>query len=277
MKKMMIITVFTMTSLLIASPAINFSHSIHVQDMEMECTTCHSAVTESTSGQDDLFNFDHETCAECHADAIDENCEMCHTNVDENPTFDRITDKMPDFNHALHLSKGAECASCHAGIESNASPETKTVDAIPNSCIDCHSTMEAKPRDHQLHWVSLHGKMATGPDDASCEVCHTEDRCISCHEGDNTDFTIHPANYELNHGMDFKTDRKDCSVCHTDSYFCVECHTINAAKPMNHNSSMWIKVPDGGSHAAMAVSRIEYCQVCHENPDSSPECLICHQ
>jgi hypothetical protein len=259
-----------------AESVINFSHRLHIEDVEMECASCHAGVAESISGKDDLYSFDHESCGECHTDAIEEDCEMCHNNLDE-MQLPRITDLMPDFSHKLHLSSKASCESCHSGISEKESDDPATVDAMPKSCIDCHTAMEAIPVDHKIHWVSLHGKNTNDIADPNCASCHTQGYCIACHEGDNTDFTIHPQNYEMLHAADYRTERKDCSVCHHSSNFCVDCHRINAVRPMNHNSSQWVRVPNGGSHGIRALSRIEYCQVCHETEARrDPICADCH-
>ncbi len=282
MKKIMnsiILSLVVMAGALSAENAIEFSHELHVGEMEIECSQCHEGVPESTAGTDDLFTFSHDACYDCHADDIDGNCETCHTNVDDNPTFPRITTPIPGFSHKMHLEKGdITCTTCHEGIAESSSPDDKTV-AKFSTCYACHEELGAKPESHELHWEALHGVTAAADDGESCSACHRDETCISCHEGDNTAFQVHPQNFLLIHKTEFMTANMECETCHEHDE-CVECHRVNDVKPLNHSSSNWLNFgrgEGGGNHAAMGASRIEYCMACHESADEEPICVVCHK
>ena len=152
-----------------ADQPINFSHSLHVVDMEIPCSQCHEGAAVSEKGSDDLFNFNHDSCYDCHYEAIEESCDMCHTDTDEFPVFDRVTDLMPDFSHSMHLGKGLECVSCHEGIDEKESDSDWTLEAF-STCISCHEEAAAKPRSHTVHWEGLHGRETGGLAENDCRA-----------------------------------------------------------------------------------------------------------
>jgi len=265
----------SLSLLLSADQPLSFSHSLHVVDMEIPCSQCHEQAEVSTKGSDDLFNFGHDACYDCHYEAIDESCDMCHNDTDEFPLFERVTDLMPDFSHAMHIEKGLPCVSCHEGIEEKESDSEWTVSAF-STCIACHEETGAEPRSHTLHWETLHGRETQGLAENECSACHTENSCLNCHEGDNLAFQMHPQNFLMLHKNEFLSGKTSCETCH-ENEDCSSCHRANALRPLNHSSANWLSFNGGGNHALRAVSRIEYCLTCHEVPDEDPLCTYCHK
>ena len=281
MKKLSIILsliAFSMTTAVQADNAIEFSHELHVTDMEIECSQCHASAEKSTAGTDDLFNFDHDVCSDCHSDAIEEDCEVCHVDVDDNPAFGRILHLMPQFSHKNHLGGHLDCSSCHEGIAEKSSPDEQTVSHF-TSCLACHEKMEPHPVSHRLNWESSHGIMAGMDGEEECSACHSENYCMNCHEGDNSAYQVHPQNFMMMHKTEFMTGGAACETCH-EPETCVECHKINNVRPLNHQSTRWLIVGidgDGGNHGPLGVSRIEYCATCHESAEEDPVCMFCHE
>lgn len=270
---------FILATVLMAEAPINFNHELHVLDMEIDCAACHEGVEESRKGSDDLFTFSHDACYDCHFDAIDEDCGMCHNDLDEFTMFERVTGLMPDFSHKMHLSGHAECADCHKGIETMNSADEQTL-AEFSSCLACHEEAKPHPVSHRINWERNHGLAAAVDGDSECSACHSENYCMNCHEGDNLAFQVHPQNFIMLHKNEFMTGAiENCESCH-ETTECVDCHRINKIRPLNHSSSSWLTYDaamNGGTHAALGISRIEYCAVCHEAPAEEILCSNCHK
>lgn len=134
------------------------------------------------------------------------------------------------------------------------------------SCITCHERPdELRPASHSPFWLSEH-KFSALEQSEDCAMCHTTSSCDNCHAGgelsrdeltninpypsfrlDDFQTTLslirnHDLNYEYFHGLDAKTQARDCQVCHT-SVFCSDCHQneddILLNKPDFHGGLDW--------------------------------------
>ncbi len=128
---------------------IPFDHSLHVEQLGMDCRYCHSFV--EVSGHSNVPSSN--TCWNCHQHvkrdsprleplrrAIDQSYEK----YDGKPIEWVKIHKVPDyayFNHSAHVNRGISCQSCHGQIN-----EMRVVYQAENLsmgwCLDCHRAPE---------------------------------------------------------------------------------------------------------------------------------------
>jgi hypothetical protein len=126
---------------------VAFQHSIHVQQLGMDCRYCHSFVEVS----------DHSNVPSTQT------CMNCHTAIKSaSPKLQPVRDswtsgqpiqwvrihKVPDyayFNHSAHVNRGVSCVSCHGQINQ--------MDVVAQDqpqgmawCLECHRAPEKKLR-----------------------------------------------------------------------------------------------------------------------------------
>jgi hypothetical protein len=256
---------------------LKFSHKLHVVENEIECSACHAMAESSLKGTDNLMPT-MESCGSCHDVEDNEQCATCHSDMDNPRSVPRVVDYFPQFSHKMHLDDGLDCNSCHAGIASKTTVEPYE---LPNlqDCQSCHIQKKIKPSSHLPNYLHLHGDEARSlavVDQQTCKNCHSVQYCQNCHEGDNLDRTTHPLNYVFTHSLDARGKERECSVCHTERSFCVECHSQNMVMPHNHTAGWANRIPsDGGRHVAEAQNDLESCMSCHEK-DAQIVCQKCH-
>jgi len=268
------------------SDTTKFSHKQHVIEEELECADCHSNVENSISGLDNLMP-EREVCLDCHEEDELKNFQ----------SFAPITRFSEKFSHKKHLTSGEDCQSCHgAVVEPTAAPadiipgmtkcmdchESKIVSVTANTCRTCHTASEnLKPLSHTFNFEHNHSdqaRMAAGEmsTNKNCMVCHKQNFCQDCHEGDNLARFSHPLNYEFTHALSAQNKERDCAVCHTERSFCVSCHRDNNVLPRSHTVGWVNQIPnDGGRHSVEAEVDLESCIACHEQ-DAQAICQPCH-
>jgi hypothetical protein len=106
-----------------------FSHSPHVVDAGLECTSCHS--THEAREREDLsaLLIGASDCATCHHGPSQERrCADCHSGI-----MDRTLETdLGDFDHSLHAGDmELECSSCHGEAPAFSAPGSDV-------CSDCH-------------------------------------------------------------------------------------------------------------------------------------------
>ncbi len=243
---------------------IKFSHSTH-SDL-VECSDCHTRVTESITLADDLFP-DHDSCSECHDVDDAESCNTCHYD----DKFEELIQKEPTliYNHKIHVVMGMQCIDCHKGLDKvDYSFESAEVFPSMEICASCHNEV----------------KLASN----ACESCHI------------STFTLTPISHKDN---DFERGHKflawetnsNCMMCH-DNTTCQECHVSTSAvteinsyndfyppyQPTNdidgikrqvivrvHNDLNYVYY-----HGIEAKSSSSNCQTCHQ---VETFCGGCHQ
>lgn len=308
------------------SQIIEFDHYLHVEETEIKCSKCHKnkLIKNSLHASDNLLPKEAYCTKKCHKIWRDEEeCEICHL---ENPPYETFPRRKVnfDFSHKTHaVDQRLPCETCHGTFE-----EEGAIPLIPSmtDCISCHEEKlartscltchehpeELRPKGHTPFWLTEH-KIAALSNQEDCSFCHTEGSCNNCHAGgtltqdklsamnpfpsfrpDDTHTTMtlvrsHDLNYEFFHGLDAKTQARDCQVCHQTD-FCSDCHQ-NADdfllnKPDFHGGLDWgaVRYPSGtdfaditgGTHAEMARRDIEACQACHDVEGGDPICLQCH-
>lgn len=242
------------------SKILKFSHQKHVKDAEVACSDCHTTIESSTKAEDRNFP-EKEVCANCHDVEDEENCTLCHADMDNLASFSNPVRKV-FFNHKKHLTDGKiGCEKCHAGIENAEMGDGKFIPSQDN-CNSCHNglgaTMECltchpldtqfRPDSHIPTWSREHMvQIRSGSTD--CAHCHTNNYCQECHESTDLittkilpgDFyapyspqaggkqtmvlkSVHDLNYRFIHQLDAAGKEKNCSTCHETSAYCGECH-----------------------------------------------------
>jgi hypothetical protein len=274
---------------------INFSHSLHIVDQELECTTCHINAETSTTGQDDLLPI-KDVCADCHDVEAKDECSTCHTNVENAVKLPRMTQYSTLFSHEKHIAKELNCETCHGDVSQNqAGQQASFPDMVV--CMDCHRSNsvsqgqdcytchtkdeQLKPATHNLAFMHSHSDMAPNninmtSGSKTCNTCHSPQYCEDCHNGENIDRSIHPLNFEFTHALAAQSKTTDCTSCHEDQSFCNSCHVQNNLMPQNHTAGWTNRIPgDGGRHSFEASIDLENCMSCHER-NAEQICQQCH-
>ena len=258
-----------------------FSHKYHKEMGIEDCGTCHTGVTESTTGTDDLLPGA-------------ENCQMCHGDAVTPPTnIQKITDYQVIFSHKQHVvAEEIDCMTCHPGVDESETAAAEhlptmsdcytchesDVKQVPEDCGMCHGpTEQLTPLTHTATWDNYHGMVVNENSQQECATCHvSEDFCQSCHFGDNVTQESHPTNWMYTHGINARHQSSDCSVCHESKQFCADCHNENLVMPVTHAAPDWAQMADGGRHAMEAEMDVDNCVSCHTSPETNPVCLDCH-
>ena len=261
-----------------------FSHKFHAKDVEAECVSCHVLAEESALAIDNLLP-EMETCYQCHDE--DSECSMCHQDPENAVVYPRITSYISKFPHATHITNGAECSACHAGVEKSTNifdthlPSMVDCQSCHNDldkanyCVDCHATGEdLRPADHKMDWNKGHGLSSQLIQ--NCQGCHSENQCLDCHQGDNLDRKVHPLNFVNNHSLSAKGNKDNCYTCHEELSFCSDCHRQELVLPRNHSTAGWSNLNTGGRHARDAKMDMDNCVSCHNDTVSEPICAQCH-
>lgn len=119
-----------------------FSHKIHVTDIELECTDCHTRVEVHQRATLPLL----EVCQDCHSDAMTEteieSQLLAYIASEEAIPWQRIY-AVPDhvyFSHRRHVTLGqVACEECHGDVASfDLPPAAPIVPIEMDGCMDCH-------------------------------------------------------------------------------------------------------------------------------------------
>lgn len=172
---------------------VAFSHAIHVDQLEMDCRYCHSAVEKSWYSNIPSSS----TCMNCHNQVLkdDPRLQLVRESVQSGKPIPWVQiHKTPDyvyFNHAVHVTRGISCVECHGQI--NQMDEVRHAQPLSMGfCLDCHRDPAAKIRPvdkiTDLNWKwsddpvqnaemqRLHGEMMVEEWNVeslqSCSACH---------------------------------------------------------------------------------------------------------
>ena len=179
------------------SEKIKFSHTAHITERGVACSTCHSLAMTSKLSSDNLM-ASHENCQTCHEEQINNECAYCHTTADEIQPIEN-KEREFTFSHEKHAAdKNIPCETCHNGMDSvtYATEENMPTMAM---CITCHSKENVSTNCETCHndFVNLlpdnhrsanfrkehKGLARIGMLDVQCSVCHNETSCQDCHSG----------------------------------------------------------------------------------------------
>ncbi len=266
-----------------------FSHQLHIEENEIECQTCHTKSEESITGSEDLLPT-RAICGNCHDVDDEDNCKTCHGKMIPR-ALPRIQDYKEQFSHKKHIESGQDCQKCHEDKihkniilpyilpDMNRCIECHRAEAVTHRCETCHIPEEIqKPVNHTSDFIHSHGDLgkneSIGSSEKSCSTCHEPPYCQNCHEGDNLDRKTHPLNFQFTHALKAQGKEMECSVCHTEKQFCIECHRDNNVLPHNHTAG-WAITNVGGRHRDEAINDLESCMACHEQ-NAELICQKCH-
>lgn len=261
---------------------VTFNHKYHVQEEEIDCQDCHSAVTTSQTGVDNLLP-DMDVCSDCHDVEEEDNCGKCHSDTDDPGGYSKILNYSKKFPHKRHLDKDLKCIDCHSGISDkdfvlpyqlpvmNDCIVCHRERLVSGDCMTCHSESEdLRPDSHTKNFLHDHSDVAQNDfqqinGDNSCSNCHSENYCQDCHQGDNLDRMTHPLNFAFTHSLQAQGKEKECSSCHIEKQFCNDCHREYSIMPHSHKAGWTNTIPnDGGLHRFEAQNDLENCRSCHE-------------
>ncbi|MFQ5649298.1 MAG: cytochrome c3 family protein [bacterium] len=134
---------------------IAYSHSIHVEENDMECLDCHQYAEENPRAS--IPNID--LCAECHEEAMTESeAELAllqfvteKTKIPWRQIY-RVAD-YAYFSHRRHVRLGElECTVCHGDVGTLTTPVGAPVQEITMAwCMDCHETREVSNDCYACH------------------------------------------------------------------------------------------------------------------------------
>ena len=124
-----------------------FQHSIHVEQLGMDCRYCHNSVESSSHSSIPST----QTCMNCHQQVKKDSPALAVVRESwetGKPVPWVWIHKTPDyvyFNHAAHVNRGVSCASCHGQVN-----KMQVVwHDKPHSmswCLDCHRQPEKNIR-----------------------------------------------------------------------------------------------------------------------------------
>ncbi len=274
---------------------LRFDHKLHVQEVGVECATCHAGAQQSSSGTDQLIPG-MGVCAECHDVESEDGCKMCHPDPSNIAPLSHAGKGYEAFSHKLHTPK-VSCEECHAVQSAKAEVGAKYPDmkacatchadkgAAP-ACQQCHTTGALNsPATHKVNWQKEHGEESQF-NLTECAMCHeapgAKTSCTKCHEG--AEFGMpHPRNFVHSTAFVRGGGFADCQSCHEAESFCAPCHAQNKVMPSNHSNPGWATLltsaSKGGMHAIKGETDLESCIICHANSAQQPTCFSagCHQ
>ena len=207
--------------------SITFSHKKHIAEAGItDCATCHVAAKTSKLAADNLA-AGHEACATCHDeqvnDAEQKKCGYCH-NDPQNIMSVPAAKREIIFSHESHVAQGAECATCHVGVETvdmvtaANMPSMTTCNTChndskaTNTCEACHTNFATLiPVDHQRSdFIRNHSSLTrVGALNAECQTCHTETFCQQCHMSAELKSFAYGRKRDLTTEPSHKTSTKD--------------------------------------------------------------------
>ncbi len=121
---------------------VAYNHSIHVNDVDLECTECHTGVENRARATLPTI----EICETCHSEMNGETeaeaFVVAAVENSEEILWNRIYE-LPDhvyFSHRRHISLGKiECTQCHGDIQDfEMPPQIPYIAQTMEFCMDCH-------------------------------------------------------------------------------------------------------------------------------------------
>ena len=118
---------------------VPFPHSVHVDQLGMDCRYCHSAVEQSWYSNIPAS----QVCMNCHNQVLKEDPRLApirESAATGKPVEWVQVHKVPDyvyFNHSVHVNRGISCIHCHGEINKM----VEVYHAKPLSmafCLECH-------------------------------------------------------------------------------------------------------------------------------------------
>jgi hypothetical protein len=243
---------------------VHFDHAAHLprlKGVKDECQACHTKFTEP--GMIDAPVPAMATCTACHNHAQDfavGRCTPCHTDLRkyEKPVKEYTHEANFLETHGRWARQSVTtCASCHDQTMCSQC-HTATTRPMPPSV----QFPEKVTREfiHRGDWISRHA-MEQAADPASCQKCHGQAYCQSCHAYQNASpgganpRDPHPSNWLQVHGTQARLNIVSCAACHDQGAgaICVACHRQGGVNPH----------PPGWKGPAAQKTTNPTCRACH--------------
>ena len=126
-----------------------YSHSIHVQQLGLDCRYCHDGVEKSWYSNVPAA----DTCMNCHSAirANDPKLEPVRASYkDQKKPVEWVqVHKLPDyvyFNHSVHVNRGVSCVECHGRIDQMDEVRHEKQFSM-TFCLDCHRELSPENGD----------------------------------------------------------------------------------------------------------------------------------
>jgi formate-dependent nitrite reductase cytochrome c552 subunit len=166
---------------------VPFSHSIHVQQLGLDCRYCHDGVEKSWYSNVPAA----DTCMNCHSAirADDPKLEPVRASYkDANKPVEWVQiHKLPDyvyFNHSVHVNRGVSCVECHGRIDQMDEVRHEKQFSM-TFCLDCHRNPEPRlrPLDKITDLAYDRSSDAANKDREFVKEWHikTSENCSACH------------------------------------------------------------------------------------------------
>lgn len=163
---------------------IQFDHRHHVGDVGIDCRYCHNTVeTSPYAGVPST-----STCMNCHSQVWNKSPLLSYVReqyfTDRPIAWNRVHN-LPDFvyfNHAIHVSKGVGCATCHGRVD--LMPAVQQAESLTMAwCLDCHRAPEKylRPLEHIASMTYERQAPDEGLRLKKQYAVHTRLSCTTCH------------------------------------------------------------------------------------------------
>lgn len=129
-----------------AKQPLAFVHSVHVNDVQLDCIDCHITVAKGPVASIP----DIRTCWNCHATTLTDHAEVRKIkdyfeqgqDIPWQRVYGWVEESHVRFNHAPHIRGGVDCTTCHGDV-SKMTVATRAVDHTMEFCVSCHREKKA--------------------------------------------------------------------------------------------------------------------------------------
>lgn len=165
---------------------VEFDHRHHYQDDSIDCRFCHNTVEQAaTAGIPSTGK-----CMGCHNQIWNDSPKLeivRQSYFSGAPIRWRRVHNLPDFvyfNHAIHVSQGIGCVTCHGRVDQMAAVQ-QVVTLQMGWCLDCHRAPERhlRPLDKiaSMTWAPEGDPEVLGRELAAARGTRRLTSCTTCH------------------------------------------------------------------------------------------------
>ena len=166
---------------------VPFPHSVHVDQLGLDCRYCHSAVERSWYSNVPAAG----TCMNCHNQVLKDDPRLAlvrESAATGKPIPWVQVHKLPDFayfNHSVHVNRGISCIHCHGNI--NKADEVRHDKTLSMAfCLECHrepaqnlrpkdkvTDLDWNPHEHlPKDWFTKKAEEMKVNPSQNCSACH---------------------------------------------------------------------------------------------------------
>jgi hypothetical protein len=165
---------------------VQFDHRHHVVDDGIDCLYCHGDARRSAFAGIPAT----EVCMGCHAQVWPDSVQLeplRRSYYSGEPLAWNRVHHLPDyvyFNHAIHVSKGVGCVSCHGRVDEMAL-DYQVAPLSMGWCLDCHRdpAPHLRPRAQvtSMTWQPPNDGGSLARQLAAANHVHRPTHCTTCH------------------------------------------------------------------------------------------------